>query len=134
MKKNKIDIKKEKSKEYDWWKTIGYLGAIIFLCSAIFYLFCTDSEVHYSEYVVFLDETLNDTPAVWYFLSYSTNNEFIVGQQVHIEAYILFTNEQAYNKFKPDNKNVDLFISGAAPPKSGTNWFESSVIKITETN
>lgn len=133
MRKNKINIEEKKSKEYDWRKIIGLLGAIIFLISVFSYLFCSDKEVQYIDTVVRTDKTLNDTLSVFYILSYSTDNEFIVGQPVNIEAYILFNNEEAYNKYKLHTTDVKLFISGTAPSQSSTNWFESSVINIFET-
>ena len=118
----------------NWKNYFSILGAIIILISSFIFLFCTDKEIHYIDKVVFTDKTLNDTPSVFYIISYSTDNEFTVGKTVHIETYILFLNEQSYNKFKQHTKTVDLFISGTAPSESNTNWFENYIIKITETN
>ena len=126
-------VKEKKIKKYNWQRIFSVLGAIIILCSGGFYLFFTDNVVQYTEYVAFPDQTHNNTPAYWVFLSYTTKNEFIVGQPIHIESYILFTDEQSYKDFNPKKKEVDLYIPSASPTKNDASWFEGSMIKISET-
>lgn len=120
---------------YNWQNIFSILGAIIFLISAGYFLFFTDNEVHYIDKAISTDKTLNNTPSVFYVLSYTANNEFTVGQTVYIEAYILFINEQAYNKYKQHtDEKVKLFITGTAPSDSRANWFEDYIIEISDTD
>ena len=131
--KEKMKNKEKKLKKNDIYRIVGLLGILLLICSVFYYLFYTDTEIQFYDYVTFNDPVTN-TPNFHFFVSLATENEFIVGQPIHIESFILFTDNQSYDEFKNSSETVLLFISGASPAEDGNNWFESSVIKFSETN
>ena len=103
------------------------------------------------------------TPDFYIFVSSTTENEFIVGQPIHIESYILFTDDQSYSDFKNNTveiggEKINLIMGSVSPfetiffttnaqsygkllliisdasPVDNSNWFTSSVILLSESN
>ena len=144
-------------------KNLGLSIALILIVgSGAYYLFLTDTETEYHDRATFPNPVTN-TPSYYIFVSSVTKNEFIVGQTIHIEAYILFTDNQSYNYFEKNiveigGEKINLIMGSVPPfetiffttdaqsygklllivsdasPVADTNWFTSPVILISETN
>lgn len=146
----------------NFYRYVGFLGVIILISSGTLYLFYSDTEIEYHDYTPFLDP-VSTTPDFYIFVSSTTENEFIVGQPIHIESYILFKDDQRYNDFEKNTKKIGgekinlivksvspfetiffttnaqsygklLLIISDASPVDNANWFTSSVILISESN
>ena len=126
------NISKNSKYSLQWVKKIlgilGILLTIVFITTSTYYLFCTDEMIQFHE--VFM---VNDNPDIILFLSYSTENEFMVGQPVNIESYMVFRNEQLYENFVKNNI-FHIFVLGAESTTNDSNWHKSSSFTISETN
>lgn len=116
----------------NFYRYVGLLGVLALIFSGIIFLFYSDTEIEYHEYRLFTDPVTN-MPLFWIFVSYTTENEFIVGQPVHIESYILFTDNQSFDDFKKKTGLVYLIISGASSEEGSNNWFNSGNLIFSET-
>ena len=146
----------------NFYRAMGVLGVLILILSGTYYLFYTDNEIEYHDYTAFPDP-VTMTPDFYIFVSYTTENEFIVGQPIHIESYIVFTDDQSYNDFENNTveiggEKINLIMGSVSPfetvffttnaqsygkllliisdasPVDNINWFTSSVILISESN
>ncbi|MFZ3169532.1 MAG: hypothetical protein WA130_18115 [Candidatus Methanoperedens sp.] len=89
----------------NFYRYVGFLGVLALIFSGIIFLFYSDTE-----------------------------NEFIVGQPIHIESYILFTDNQSYDDFKNKTGLIFLIFSGATSAEDFNNWYNSGILKFSETN
>lgn len=157
-----IDLLRRLNIRKNFYKKVGFLGVLIVIFSGTYYLFCTDTEIEYHNYATFPDP-VTMIPDYYIFVSAVTENEFIVGQPIHIESYILFADDESYNDFQKNTvqiggEKINLIIGSVSPyetiffttnaqsygkllliisdasPVDDTNWFTSSVILISESN
>lgn len=126
------NISEDSKYSLQWVKRVlgilGILLTIVFFITSTCYLFSTDEMIQFHE--VFM---INNNPDINLFLSYSTKNEFIVGQPVNIESYMVFRNEQLYDDFIKNNI-FHILVLGAKSNINDSNWYKSSSFTISETN
>lgn len=145
-----------------FYRYVGFFGVFLLIVSGIYYLFYSDTEIEYHDYAQF-PNPVTKTPGYFIFISSTTENEFIVGQPIHIESYILFADDQRYNDFENNTveiggEKINLIMENVSPfetiifttnaqshgkilliisdasPVDNINWFTSSVILISESN
>lgn len=146
----------------NFYRYLGLLGVLILILSGIHYLFFSDTIIEHHDYASFPDP-VTKTPNYYIFVSSTTENEFIVGQPIHIESYIVFADDQSYNNFKKNTPEIGgekinlimenyfpfetiffttndqtygklILIISDASRIDDTNWFMDSVILISESN
>lgn len=119
-------------KNLNWQKAFGLFGVIIFFSLGV-YSFCSSEDVQVVNYATFSQAMPENGPMYNFIISFTTKDEFIAGQSIHVDAYVLFTNEDLYNDQDPNNRSILVFAEGAVPSKSEDRWFESAVIQLSET-
>lgn len=107
---------------------ISSLGIIVLV--GIYYLFFSDKTIEHHAYEVISDSG-DLKPKYYIHISSSTKNEFVVGQKIHINAHLLFTNDEAYKEFietSPDINGESInFITGMVSPfKKESVFFETN--------
>lgn len=107
---------------------ISAFGIVVIV--GIYYLFFSDKIIEHHAFEVV--SGLEDSKPMYYIhISSSTKNEFVVGQPIHIEAHLLFTNDKTYKEFIESSPDINgegvNFITGMVSPfKKESIFFETS--------